>query len=156
MGALTDRSAAEYMKHCLKTFNRSNYSKYTGVADFQNRCHMNFCGQCAMDMQNRYCGQVACVQLREMEEEMRLRMKEKQRIIISKKNIADIFNLPCVSQILKRFRDKTIKVVLDLDYVEKTQDDLKSWEKIGFISVAYIGDTLVELENGKWKIEHRK
>lgn len=73
-----------------------------------------------------------------------MRKTMKQKIEITGKNIADIFKLPCVEAISKIAGDESLIAVI---------------LKCGIVDVwpsAYIGDTLIERDDGTWYIERHE
>lgn len=71
-------------------------------------------------------------------------MKILRKIKIEGKNWNDIFCLPCVECLGKDLDDN------ERPYVS-LRTDAFDWEQS--IGIAWVGDTLVEMENHKWRIE---
>jgi hypothetical protein len=68
-------------------------------------------------------------------------MKEVRRVKFTGKNLNDVFALPCVRKIIK--------------IVDKPQLIIDQFMLVGnplLMGVAYIGDELVEYDNGQWEI----
>lgn len=71
-------------------------------------------------------------------------MKIKKRIHFTGKNLNDVFNLPCVKNIMKYESVVECEPILILDRLKVEVNSKTTVE---------VGDTLVQYINGKWAVE---
>lgn len=74
-------------------------------------------------------------------------MKEKQRILVDGKHWDGILKLPCFYD-LCRWEDGTFVLKVWASYYEEKRRPLYA----GYFAYAYIGDTIVEYDDGLWGV----
>lgn len=75
-------------------------------------------------------------------------MKEKQRITISGRHWEDIIKLSCFRE-LQHYAAWTVRVsAAYVDGIPTSGDD--DWYGV----LCYVGDTLIEYDNGDWEVKH--
>lgn len=77
----------------------------------------------------------------------------KQSITITGVNINDIFKMECVKSAWKY--EGSIAYVLYQSFVDSIEE-ARDEDYVLMMTVAFLGDTLVQLDNGKWTIKRKE